>query len=343
MASVAVRHPEAARLASRDQLASRRAGEYHASHGCQGSRWHRRWPVGARRGSGVPRGIALRQIAHRARRGRPADLGHRRSPDALRERRRPLGGACRDRGAACHVPDADSRRAPGGHRAGPFATTDRRRARAGIDGAGGPPFGTVPKAPGRRRALRALSRRAAGLVRRQYRHRLPGRGRAARGLRHRGRSRLPVAGRGCAVANPGQGVAARQLCHPELTEMRRAITALTVGLLLTGPVGASAQIFAPRRLDRYFRIEWQVTRDKKGPAIEGYVYNTAAQTAERMRLRIDRVDASGGVVGNSSISPHGACPKNNRAYFSATVPEALSYRVQALSFDWSCNGGCGGV
>jgi hypothetical protein len=114
-----------------------------------------------------------------------------------------------------------------------------------------------------------------------------------------------------------------------LTGMRRAITALTIGLLLTGAVGASAQIFAPQSLDRYFRIEWQVTRDRKGPGIEGYVYNTAAQTAERMRLRIDRVDASGGGVGHSTIWLHG------------DVPEAVSYRVQVLSFDWSCNGGGG--
>jgi hypothetical protein len=128
-----------------------------------------------------------------------------------------------------------------------------------------------------------------------------------------------------------------------LTGMRRAIMGLTAALLLTGAVGTSAQIFVPESLDRYFRIEWQVTRDRKGPAIEGYVYNTAAQTAERMRLRIDRVDASGGVVGNSTIWLHGDVPRNNRAYFSASVPEAVSYRVQVLSFDWSCNGGGGGM
>jgi len=109
-----------------------------------------------------------------------------------------------------------------------------------------------------------------------------------------------------------------------LTASSRAIAGLTVALLLMGSVSASAQMmFAPESLERYFRIEWQVT--------------------QRIRLQIERVDASGSVVGTSTVWLPGDVSMSDRGYFSASVPEAASYRVQVLSFDWSCQGGGGGM
>jgi len=129
-----------------------------------------------------------------------------------------------------------------------------------------------------------------------------------------------------------------------LTASSRAIAGLTVALLLMGSVSASAQMmFAPESLERYFRIEWQVTRNRKGPTIDGYVYNKANQVAQRIRLQIERVDASGSVVGTSTVWLPGDVSMSDRGYFSASVPEAASYRVQVLSFDWSCQGGGGGM
>jgi len=126
--------------------------------------------------------------------------------------------------------------------------------------------------------------------------------------------------------------------------MRHAIAWLTVALSLAGAVSASAQmIYAPQSIERYFRVEWQVTRDRKGPAVEGYVYNTAYRTAQQIRLQIQRVDASGSIVGNSTLWLPGDVSMNDRAYFNASVPEAASYRVQVLSFDWACQGGGGGM
>src|SRR5256886_856584 len=124
--------------------------------------------------------------------------------------------------------------------------------------------------------------------------------------------------------------------------MRRRITALTVAALLTGAVGVSAEIYAPESLERYFRLEWEVTRGRKGPGIEGYVYNQAMRTADRMRLQIERLDASGKVVGSSAVWVFGTIRVDGRAYFSASVPEASNYRVRVLSFDWKSDGGGGG-
>src|SRR4029453_19097058 len=91
--------------------------------------------------------------------------------------------------------------------------------------------------------------------------------------------------------------------HKGGTAMRRRIAALTVTALLTGAAGISAQIYAPQTLERYFRLEWQGTH-------------------------------GGGRLGGG--------PKGGRAYFGASVPEATSYRVQVLSFDWIGGGGSGG-
>jgi hypothetical protein len=125
--------------------------------------------------------------------------------------------------------------------------------------------------------------------------------------------------------------------------MRRGIAVLALAALLTGAVQAAAQIYAPQTLERSFRLEWNVTRDKKGPAIEGYVYNTASRSAERMRLQIDRLDAAGTVVGSSTVWVLGSVPMGNRAYFRASVPDAAKYRVQVLTFDWNGGGaGSGG-
>src|SRR5206468_2855331 len=121
--------------------------------------------------------------------------------------------------------------------------------------------------------------------------------------------------------------------------MRRRITAFTVAALLTGAVGVSAQIYAPESLARDFRLEWEVTRGRKGPKVEGYVYNQAMRTADRMRLQIERLDASGKVVGSSTVWVFGTVRPDGRAYFSASVPEAASYRVRVPSFDWKSDGG----
>ena len=123
--------------------------------------------------------------------------------------------------------------------------------------------------------------------------------------------------------------------------MRAALAALGLVAVLAGAVPAADLMYAPATVDRDFRLEWQVTRGAKGPAIEGYVHNQARQTAERMQLRIERLDAAGSVVGASSVWVVGTIPRDDRAYFRAAVPDSASYRVAVVAFDWSC--GIGGM
>lgn len=121
---------------------------------------------------------------------------------------------------------------------------------------------------------------------------------------------------------------------------RTAGLAVVVGvLLLAGVTAARGQIYAPESLERYFRLEWTVKGTAKGSLVQGYVYNRGMLRADRMTLRIDRLDTAGAVIGTSSVWVLGEIPMDGRAYFEATVPAAPGYRVQVLSFDWAGRGG----
>jgi len=52
-----------------------------------------------------------------------------------------------------------------------------------------------------------------------------------------------------------------------------------------------------------------------------------------MRLLVEGVDGSGNVV-NKTKTWVVDVPPNNRAFFDVSVPDAPSYRVSILSFNW---------
>ena len=122
--------------------------------------------------------------------------------------------------------------------------------------------------------------------------------------------------------------------------IRVALVLVTIALIAAGR--AEAATYAQETLDRYFRIEFQVSAASPRPVISGYIYNTnRGVDADRMQLSIERLDAAGQVIGSSSTWVLGGVPAGNRAYFSAPVAPAASYRVQVLSFDWILRGAGG--
>jgi hypothetical protein len=103
-------------------------------------------------------------------------------------------------------------------------------------------------------------------------------------------------------------------------------------------------LYAAESLDRWFRLNWDVTQGRRGPQVEGYVYNTYALGAERMILVIERLDPAGQIVDCTQTWLNGTVPPQFHAYFAAPVPDAASkYRVRVLSFDFVARGGGGGV
>jgi hypothetical protein len=123
--------------------------------------------------------------------------------------------------------------------------------------------------------------------------------------------------------------------------MWQRIAVLTAVVLLLGAGRGWAQLYAPETIAQDFRVEWQAGQNGKGPVVDGYVYNKSMRTAEHMRLKIDQLDGAGQVVGSSTAVVLGTVPMDGRAYFTASVPPAASYRVQPYSFDWTGGGAVG--
>jgi hypothetical protein len=122
--------------------------------------------------------------------------------------------------------------------------------------------------------------------------------------------------------------------------MRSLSTAVLASVLLASTALAGPN-YAPGSLDRDFTIEWQTTSGARGPVLEGFVHNRAHMMADRMRLSIDLLDASGKVVDTRTTWVLGGVPPGNRAWFSTPVPPAARYHVEILSFDWIGRGGGG--
>ena len=78
--------------------------------------------------------------------------------------------------------------------------------------------------------------------------------------------------------------------------VRVALVLVTIALMAAG--SAAAATYAQETLDRYFRIEFQVSASSPRPVISGYIYNTnRGLDADRMQLSIERLDAAGQVIG----------------------------------------------
>ena len=122
---------------------------------------------------------------------------------------------------------------------------------------------------------------------------------------------------------------------------RITVAVLVVLAALTAEAGSVfAAVYAQETLDRYFRIEYDVSPAATRAMISGYVYNQrAGYRADRMLLAIERLDAAGNVTGTSTTWVLGDIPPGSRAFFSAKVEPAASYRVQVLSFEWIVPGG----
>jgi hypothetical protein len=100
-------------------------------------------------------------------------------------------------------------------------------------------------------------------------------------------------------------------------------------IVLPGAPVRAAETYTRETLDRYFWLEWS----KSGPNVNGYVYNSSNRRAAHMQLLVEGVDAAGTVV-TKTMTWVRDVPPNNRAFFEVTVPNAPSYRVSVLTFDW---------
>jgi len=121
-----------------------------------------------------------------------------------------------------------------------------------------------------------------------------------------------------------------------------AAIALTLTVLTAVPAQES-NFGAGTPESRYFRTESTVSAGRRGPQIEGYVYNEYEAHALRVRLNIDVLDAGGRVLETRTAYVPLDVPPHGRAFFRVPAPEgATSARVTVQSYEWAPRGGGGG-
>jgi hypothetical protein len=107
-----------------------------------------------------------------------------------------------------------------------------------------------------------------------------------------------------------------------------------VGLAVLGRVESATAQALQTQVANSLRVEWRRTTSLGGrPAIEGYVYNDSAFRIGGVRLRLEILDGSNQVVGETFGWVYGNISSRGRWPFSLPPPTAgESFRVTVESF-----------
>jgi len=128
-----------------------------------------------------------------------------------------------------------------------------------------------------------------------------------------------------------------------MTHYRPAVAAIALTLtVVTGAAGQS-DFGAGTPESRYFRTEPTVSAGRRGPQVEGYVYNLYEAHAKNVQLSIDALDASGRLIETRRAFVPFDVPPHGRSFFQVPAPAGTaSARVSVESFEWTGRGAGGG-
>jgi len=129
-----------------------------------------------------------------------------------------------------------------------------------------------------------------------------------------------------------------------MTQHRVTLAALALTLMATTDTAAQDTGFgAGTPESRYFRIDSTVTAGRRGPQVEGYIYNVYDAYALRVRLNVEAIDAAGRLIETRVAYLPLDVPPRGRAFFQAPLPAgATAARVSVLNFEWAPRGAGGG-
>jgi hypothetical protein len=116
----------------------------------------------------------------------------------------------------------------------------------------------------------------------------------------------------------------------------RRLGAVVAAMLLVGVAAsvAGAQSYGIYGVDNYFKVEAQPDERRGKPIVSGYVTNQWGLTVRNLRLRVEALDAAGGVTATYIGFVSGYVTPGSHVYFEVPVAErAPRYRVTVLSFD----------
>lgn len=109
---------------------------------------------------------------------------------------------------------------------------------------------------------------------------------------------------------------------------------LLTGLLVLSPVASRAE--GPEE-PTGLRVRWQVDQPHSGlQAVCGHVSNDRPMTAVRVRLRVEGLDAQGGVIARREADVLGQVPSGGNALYCISMfAGAATYRVTVARADWT--------
>jgi hypothetical protein len=101
------------------------------------------------------------------------------------------------------------------------------------------------------------------------------------------------------------------------------------------PTGTQSTVsYGTYGVDSYFKLEWQADERRGKPVVSGYVTNQWGYAVRNLRLRVEALDAAGGVTASYIGFVTGYVTPGSHVYFEVPVNEkAPKYRVTALSWD----------
>jgi hypothetical protein len=116
-----------------------------------------------------------------------------------------------------------------------------------------------------------------------------------------------------------------------MTRVLLVCVALVGGALVPVVVGAQAPVTDPGQ----FRFEVEEAQNlMRGRAVEGFVYNNLPWRITNVRLRVESLDATGAVTGETSGWVVGDVKSGGRGYFYVPVTaRGATYRASVQSFD----------
>ena len=92
-----------------------------------------------------------------------------------------------------------------------------------------------------------------------------------------------------------------------------------------------------------FRVEAEPAAGKRGPGVEGYIYNKRGMLAKNVRLRVDSLDAAGAVVATTVRPLDRDIGISDRVYFQVPAATAApAYRVTVDYVLWRSGAGGSG-
>ena len=117
----------------------------------------------------------------------------------------------------------------------------------------------------------------------------------------------------------------------------KTLVLASVLVVAASAVAQGAALLTPLVVEgeRYFTLEWQAADANGRPMVSGRIRNEYGFPANKIRLLIDSLDATGAVTAQTlAYVPFGLTPGTG-AYFEARVPaHAASYRVSIFQWDW---------